>query len=115
MNIEQIKIVDFISRAEDGTVVLTVSDHLDWDAQNEHLLLLQEKLNAYLRFLESGEIYDAYPGAKGAKFLINLVCRFHPTESALDFLERAQSIIESAGFGFSWEPLNGVYIEDTAN
>ncbi|WP_407059149.1 DUF6572 domain-containing protein [Ralstonia syzygii subsp. celebesensis] len=31
----------------------------------EHLLLLQEKINCYLRFIESGEIYNSFPSAEG--------------------------------------------------
>lgn len=49
MSIDQSETVDIISQAPDGTVVLTISDHLEWDAENEHLLLLQEKLNSYFR------------------------------------------------------------------
>ncbi|WP_217475634.1 DUF6572 domain-containing protein [Stutzerimonas stutzeri] len=112
MSIDQSETVDIISQAPDGTVVLTISDHLEWDAENEHLLLLQEKLNSYFRFLESGEIYESYPCAKGANFLLSLVCQFRPTEVALGFLERVRSIAESAGCGFSWGPLNGAYIDD---
>ncbi|QUE76052.1 DUF6572 domain-containing protein [Stutzerimonas stutzeri] len=112
MSIDQSETVDIISQAPDGTVVLTISDHLEWDAQNEHLFLLQEKLNSYFRFLESGKIYESYPSAKGANFLLSLVCQFRPTEVALGFLERVRSIAESAGCGFSWRPLNGAYIDD---
>ena len=103
MSIDQSETVDIISQAPDGTVVLTISDHLEWDAENEHLLLLQEKLNSYFRFLESGEIYESYPCAKGANFLLSLVCQFRPTEVALGFLkelevlQRAQAVDSVGG------------------
>ena len=58
MSIEQTNTVDFVSIDEiSGDALLTISDHLAWD-ENEgaHLELLQNKLNAYLRFIESGEL-----------------------------------------------------------
>ncbi len=45
---ENLNTIDFISIDKDGNVVLTVSDHLEWDVQNEHLVTLQNKLNVYL-------------------------------------------------------------------
>ena len=47
-----------------GQVVLTISDHLDWSDSIAHQKILQEKLNRYLAFVESGEIMESYPDAK---------------------------------------------------
>ena len=55
MSVDQTKIIDIISKSKDGEIVLTISDHLDWKNLQEHLLLLQEKINTYLTFLESKE------------------------------------------------------------
>jgi hypothetical protein len=44
---------------ESGDVVLTISDHLEWDDANGHLLALQAKLNGYLRFVEGGDLPEA--------------------------------------------------------
>jgi hypothetical protein len=54
MTIEDARIVDFIGvDPVTGHVVLTITDHLPWDS-DEHVLLLQDKLNRYLAFVESG-------------------------------------------------------------
>ena len=65
MSIEQTDVVDIMStdRAS-GHVVLTISDHLDWSDSVAHQRLLQNKLNRYLAFVESGEILQSYPDAK---------------------------------------------------
>lgn len=52
MSVENSKVIDFISDKEDK-IVLTISDHLEWDNDNEHIYLLQEKINAYLMAIES--------------------------------------------------------------
>ena len=77
MSIDQTNVVDAIGVDNaTGDVVLTIADHLEWTgSDNEHLLLLQEKLNTYLSFVESGELLEAYPDAKGRTVLIDVVCK----------------------------------------
>ena len=103
MSVDQTNVIDIISKAPTGEVTLTISDHLDWAETTEHLLTLQEKLNTYLRFLESGEIYDSYPDAVGKALIIDVAFKFAPNLEARSFLVKAQSVIEGAGFGFKFE------------
>src|SRR5512142_1229211 len=94
MSIEQTNIVDFVSTSsDDAEVHLTISDHLPWDDKNEHLLLLQSKLNAYLRFIESGEIFKSYPKAKGRTIVISIACLYPPEGDAKVFLERTDKTL----------------------
>ena len=58
MSVEEPAKIDFAAfDPKAGEVRLIISDHLDWTEEGEHLLLLQSKLNSYLAFVESGEIY----------------------------------------------------------
>jgi len=43
-------------------------------------MLFQTKLNHYLAFVESGEILESYPGAKGRPILFSAVFKFPPDE-----------------------------------
>lgn len=52
-----------------GSVVLTIADYWDW----AHLLALQAKLNAYFRFIESGQILKSYPEAHGRTVTIEAI------------------------------------------
>jgi hypothetical protein len=104
----QTDVVDMISPDQmTGQVILTVSDHLDWSDSTAHQLLLQAKLNRYLAFIESGEIVEQYPDAKGRKVTIKVVFNFQPDEVSRSFLMRVRPVIESAGFGFLEEVFNG--------
>jgi uncharacterized protein DUF6572 len=103
MSIDQLGVVDIISTRQSGEICLTISDHLDWVDTHDHLLRLQEKLNAYLRFLESGEIYERYPEASGRKLIIAVVFMVDPNPEARSFLAKARTIVENAGFGFEFE------------
>jgi hypothetical protein len=106
MSIEQEDVVDAVGiEKKTSTVTLAISDHLDWSDEHGHLLMLQSKINTYLRFLESGEIYDHFPKAKGKRCIIEIVGECDPTESARGFLKEAETIVEGAGFGLRFRKL----------
>jgi len=106
MSIDQTEVIDFIEEDESGRIILTVSDHLEWDETGEHSLLLQDKLNSYLRFIESGEIHDSYPNSLGKPVSINIVFKYQPTESGREFLSTVDNIIVGAAIGFKWSVLD---------
>ncbi len=103
MSIDQTSVVDFVSTNKENEVVLTVSDHLEWDEKNEHLHLLQEKINAYLRFIESGEIYEEYPDAKGKKIIISVHAKFQPNEDGQTLISKMTEAVRAAGYEFQFE------------
>jgi len=99
MAIDQTDTVDFVSvDGATGDLLLTISDHLAWEEEDAHLVLLQSKLNAYLRFIESGELFVKYPVAAGRNVVINLVSLFPLSQKATLFLERAKGAVQAAGF-----------------
>lgn len=103
MSVEQSNVIDFVSTDKEDDIVLTISDHLEWDAANKHILILQDKINAYLRFLESGEIFEHYPQAKNRKCVIKVVSLHPPSEDGKSFLAAVKNTVEGAGFGFYFE------------
>jgi len=110
MSIEQAGIVDFISINEGASeVVLTISDHLEWSADNkEHLFLLQEKINSYLRFIESGELMESYPKANGRGVVINIIGKFPLDEEAEKFIDNVRAIVGDAGIVLRFEEFKDV-------
>ena len=85
-----------------GEVVLMIADHLEWDDGYEHLVVLQEKINCYLGFIESGEIAEAYPQSAGRPVRIAVYCKHAPTADGRRFLSLASETVEAAGVGFTW-------------
>jgi hypothetical protein len=105
MSIEQVNVVDAIGvDKETGQVFLTISDHLEWN--DEHLLLLQEKLNLYISFVESGELLEAYPDSKGREVVISVVCKYPPNVGGKDFLSKVGSVVEQVGARFAFQVSN---------
>ena len=104
MSVNQTETVDLISTTPDGKVMLTISDHHSWD-ETWHLQLLQDKINSYLQFIESGQIFEDYPNAAGRELIIETVMQFEPNEEGISFLEKAKEIVTKAGKGFQWRHL----------
>jgi hypothetical protein len=105
MTVERSDVVDFVGINSSGDAVLTISDHLAWVEVNAHLFCLQEKVNAYLRFIESGEIYERFPEAAGRQIIIEVVLKYSAPASVEWFFEKTSAAIESAGFRLKTRPL----------
>jgi len=86
-----------------GAVLMTIIDDLDWSEEHEHLLLLQEKINTYLAFFESGEVYQAVEeniGRRvepGTPMKVSILARYQWTPKALQFLGHVGGVMESIG------------------
>lgn len=92
---------DLVSTHTDGYVVLTISDHLPWDEEEEHLFALQTKINNYLDGIESGELVSHYPDAEGKKILIQIIAKFQPNKIGYEFLQSAHKTLKLAGYGLN--------------
>lgn len=105
MPVENPGIIDAISIVPNGDLELTISDHLVWDDRNEHLVILQEKIKAYLGFIESGEIYEKNPKALGRRFLIWVVMKFPLGDDGEEFLNRIGTLLHESGHDFGYKYL----------
>lgn len=104
MSILDTNVVDVIGiDAPNGIARLGISDHLEWDqAERDHLVLLQEKINTYLVYLESGQVYENNPNTRDCKFVIEIVSKYDLSPRALEFFKEARAIVRGAGFDLSY-------------
>jgi len=105
MSIDELYKIDIISTTPEGETRLTITDHYDWSNQHQHLLVLQDKLNAYIQFIEDGKVFEKYPSAKKDHISIDVVFKFEPTTDAILFLNRCKETINDFGIGFAWRTL----------
>lgn len=94
--------VDAISINPEGEVVLNLIDELPW-GENEHLVLLQDKINAYIRFVESGEIFDSYPKAKDKSIVFKIISKFEVDDNGMDFIEKLKPILSDINIAVRYE------------
>jgi hypothetical protein len=111
MSIDQPTTIDAIELdKKTGALHLRIVDHLPWDF--DHLIKLQDKINRYLAYIESGEIFSAYPDAAEWELVIDLMLTYRPNEQASAFLQQAAAAIEDAGFLLRHGPAQIGYVDD---
>lgn len=103
MSIEDTGVVDAIGSDDfDGEVVLLISDHLNWDDESNHLILLQSKINTYIRFYESGEIYEKYPSLSGRRVIIKIDFKYQVSDRFKWFIGQVKSVIKPIGLDIEY-------------
>ena len=113
MPLEQTDKIDALGlESETGCAVLTIADSWHWDDEREHLSALQEKLNAYFEFIESGQVWESYPAATGRQLRINVVFRFRPPAVATEFLAKAAAVASELNVLVSHETFSGTGSEE---
>ena len=105
MPVDDLTVIDFVSLDLNGNAVLTIGDHLEWDENNEHLFILQSKINVYLDAIENGSLYDAYPNAKNRNIIIQVAAQYEPNDIGVSFLKRTRKTLKIAGYDFSFSVL----------
>lgn len=106
MSVEDVNKIDAIGIPKDDLelVNLGIADHLPWEPPvEEHLYKLQEKINSYIRFIESGEIYESFPAAKNtSKKLIEICFQYEPSDEAVYFLQKVRDVLASVDIDFRY-------------
>ena len=103
MSVEQHNVVDFLAiDPQTQNLTLVISDHLPWDDVKTHLFNLQEKLNCYFRFVESGELAEKSPAAKGRPITMEIILQYEIPETAIWFFHRAADASDSVGIKLTW-------------
>lgn len=103
-DIKQLDIVGFNQLKKQFDLI--IADDLDWKNE-EHLILLQDKINTYLSYIESGEINEKYPNSQEYKKNIKIVAKYEPDAKSKDFLDKVKDIVITAGFGFEYQVSEG--------
>jgi hypothetical protein len=100
MSVDQPDKIDlFITDTDKTHVLLVITDHLDWEEFDEgfHLELLQDKLNAYLHFIEDGDLVRTRPDLKGLPITIRIDAKYPPSNEATNFYRQAGPLVAEAG------------------
>jgi hypothetical protein len=92
-----------------GEIVLTVSDHLAWSEDNEHLETLQAKLNSYLEFIQSGQVYEESRKDPGTPVRIDVVGKYAVPDSVQWFFEKVDEIADQVGATVTYQQIPNGY------
>jgi len=110
MSIAETDTVDGLGfHPETGVLTLLISDHLDWEYEVAHLSILQDKINAYLAFYESGQAAEVAPDYDFATrgFGISVVMRLPVPDTALEGLRTLAAQLQHVSCVLSVEDADG--------
>ena len=111
MSIIDNRTIDGAALTDDKGILLLLTDHLDWSDEYQHLMMLQDKINAYITFLEEKQYEEIYKEAEIIYGIIEIHFLYNLTDNAKKFLQVAQNQIAELGikiqYCVSQEETNG--------
>lgn len=102
MSVEETWRIDIVATKPGSPEVrLVISDHLDWRDFDRHCTLIQEKVNTYIAFVESGQLQRSYPTAtEPFKVAVVLAVLHPPSPEGEGYLMRVGAFLSEIGMGF---------------
>lgn len=90
MSITDKDVIDAVAY-ENGTLILEIYDHLDFEGEFEydHMMMLQDKLNTYIWYIESEQYQETYPEKVFEDFSIRIHFLSETTELCKRYIENA--------------------------
>ena len=104
MAIDNANVIDGMAIDKENTALrLLLTDHLQWVlgadtiSEHDHLLMLQDKINAYISFIETEQYKNNYPDVEFKMAIIDIRFKYDITENCEKFLQAVQDQIGQYG------------------
>ena len=85
--------VDALGIDEKGDLLMLIIDGMNWKNRKEHLLYLQDKINAYVAFIETKQYRQTYPDKSFDKFIIKISFLYKIPRKCIRFLNEVNKQI----------------------
>lgn len=79
---------------ENVELILLITDHLGWENEQEHLVILQNKINSYLGFIESKQYVETYPNDNFENYVIEIHFKNGISKNCFKFLDVVANQVE---------------------
>ncbi len=97
-NIETIDSIDVHNPT--GDLVLSIFHERPWE-EDDHLLLLQSKINTYLAFVCDGQLASDCPEHADRNVRVQIAYKFEPGHEGVQFVEQAKAVLSKHGVSLS--------------
>ena len=98
MSVVDNKTVDGVALTDDNKgIILLITDHVDWSDEYRHLVMLQEKINVYISFLEARQYEEIYKEEVITYGVIEIHFLYNLTGNAEKFLQSVQNQVAELG------------------
>lgn len=95
MSVLEIDKIDGIGiHSNEDELVILITDHVDWRSEYNHLLQLQNKINAYISFIENKQYLKIYQNRNFNKFCIEIHFKYNVSENCRKFIETTNNQLE---------------------
>lgn len=92
LNVESTYTIDGLAfNQETSSLILLLADGMDWIDINRHLLLLEDKLNAYIGYIDSRQYEEKYPNVERIEVRVSFL--FKEPEICHKLLDRVERIL----------------------
>ena len=92
LNIENTDSIDGLAfEQETSSLILLLADGMDWIDVDRHLLLLQDKLNTYIWYIDSRQYEEKYPNVERVEVRVSFL--FKEPEICHRLLDRAEQVL----------------------
>lgn len=109
MSVMESKTVDAVALTNDKKgIALLITDHMDWENEYQHLLMLQEKINTYIDYFEEKQYKKPYKKEHIKYGIIEIHFLYELPLSAKKFLQVAQEQIKGIGLKIQYSISQGV-------
>ncbi len=104
MTIEDLNKIDRVYRDPNtDQVVLVITDHLPWDEdEGRHLELLQAKVYRQLDVIESGEVAEKVPFARGRSYAVAIYSLFELSQDGQNLVNNLKSYLAGMEVELRW-------------
>lgn len=92
MSIFEEDIIDHmgVNDGEDACLYLAIIDPAGWEDTETHLAVLQDKINAYVGFIETKQYEEHFEGYEFESFIVEVYFLEDPPAICYEFLEAAE-------------------------
>lgn len=104
MAIDNANVIDGMAIDKENTALrLLLTDHLQWEegidtvSEHDHLLMLQEKINAYISYIEAEQFKAKYSDINFKMAIIDIRFKYDITKNCEKFLQVVQDQIGQYG------------------
>ena len=95
MSVVEVDKIDGMGKSkEKNELIFLLTDHLSWENEYDHLMILQDKINAYLGFVESKQFKETYPQDEFDSYVIEIHFQNAMSENCFKFLDVVANQVE---------------------
>ena len=104
MAIDNTEVIDGIAYEEEK-LILQLYDHWEFtdEIEKDHMFLLQDKLNAYIWYVDSEQYNETYPNANLSVFEIQIKFKYNPSDFCISYIQHVNNKLQATNIKVVYE------------